>query len=508
MFPPEQPTDITDKFLVRNSGPKNCPASNNPIDYLNLFFSEGIITLICRETNRYAQMQLTTKRDSGNLKEKSRLQNWTNVTTQDIKKFLAIVIQMGITHRNCIADYWSLDPLLHIPWFGKTMPLKRFEAIHAMLHLTSNRPIRRGQPGYDPWVKVRPLLDNVNTAFKRHYVPEQHLSIDESMIGMRNRCSFIQYMPNKRHARYGIKKFEVVDSKSMYVIHTALYSGTDYLQDTPGGFTEKVVVDILEQSGLLGKGYNVFTDNYYTKLPLVRRLYSVNTYLTGTVNKRSQGLPKAGLEVQLGAQESVYYRNQEVLFVGYKQKPTRKPVYLLSTAYHAEDGPIRSRSGIEANKPLLIDKYNKLMGGVDCKDKSLFHLTCARSTRRYWKQIFFNLLDMAISNAYILYKKQNEHARPMPRKNFLLELARSLGKIEPEPGVDIQRAENHRLEHLPGSKRRVCEVCSGVSSKRTSYWCPGCNVGVHKECFYKLEHRWRPTHQGKKKRQHSDSDSN
>lgn len=91
------------------------------------------------------------------------------------------------------------------------------------------------------------------------------------------------------------------------------------------------------------------------------------------------------------------------------------------------------------------------MGGVDCKDKSLYHVTCACATRRYWKQIFFNLLDTSISNAYVLYKKTVEPAKPMPRKNFLLELARSLSKSEPQqPGGDIQQAEEHRLEHLRG----------------------------------------------------------
>lgn len=223
------------------------------------------------------------------------------------------------------------------------------------------------------------------------------------MIGMRNRCSFIQYMPNKRHARYGIKKFEVVDSQSLYVMHTSLYSGIDYLSSIGGPFTEKVVVDLLQKSELLNKGYNVFTDNYYTKIPLIRRLLNENTYLTGTVNTASKGLPKCGVEAKLVAQESVYYRQDKVLFVGYKQRPTRKPVFLLSTAYHAEDTVVRSISVNEAVKPKLIDHYNKLMEGVDCKDKSLYHVTYARPTRTgtgNWKQIFFNLFDMCISNAY------------------------------------------------------------------------------------------------------------
>ena len=77
----------------------------------------------------------------------------------------------------------------------------------------------RGQPGFDPWRKVRPVLDAMNFTFKKYFVPRKYLSIDESMIGMKNRIAYLQYMPNKRHSRFGIKKFELCDPLSGYVIH-------------------------------------------------------------------------------------------------------------------------------------------------------------------------------------------------------------------------------------------------------------------------------------------------
>ncbi|XP_046686304.1 piggyBac transposable element-derived protein 4-like [Homalodisca vitripennis] len=236
---------------------------------------------------------------------------------------------------------------------------------------------------------------------------------------MKNRCAYIQYMPNKRHARFGVKKFELVDSKTMYVIHIDMYSGKDHLAEEHAPFTQKVVMNLLEQGGCIYKGYHVFTDNFYTKLPLAQLLLDNNTFLTGTVNKNSKDLSKSVLRTVLGPQKSVYFRRGPVLLVGYKQKPTRKPVYLISTAYHAEDRVIRSRkSGLEAIKPVLIDKYNQLMGGVDCKDKSLYHWSCTRITRRYWKKLFFNLLDMCVSNAYVVYAHQCIPDAPMDRKKL------------------------------------------------------------------------------------------
>lgn len=91
-----------------------------------------------------------------------------------------------------------------------------------MFHLSSRENIPKGQPGHAPWYKVRKFYDTMNSYFKKYFVPEQNISIDESMIGMQNRCAFIMYMPNKRHARFGVKKFEVCESKTGYVVHTEL----------------------------------------------------------------------------------------------------------------------------------------------------------------------------------------------------------------------------------------------------------------------------------------------
>lgn len=63
------------------------------------------------------------------------------------------------------------------------------------------------------------------------------------------------------------------------------------------------------------------------------------------------------------------------MLVGYKQKATRKPVYLITTVFPGDYKVIQSRkSGIEALKPCLINEYNLNMGEVDSKDQSIYHL--------------------------------------------------------------------------------------------------------------------------------------
>jgi hypothetical protein len=46
-------------------------------------------------------------------------------------------------------------------------------------------------------------------------------------------------------------------------------------------------MEVMTKSGLLDKGRHLFTDNFYTKIPLAKRLLDRNTFITGTIKKRN-----------------------------------------------------------------------------------------------------------------------------------------------------------------------------------------------------------------------------
>lgn len=196
-------------------------------------------------------------------------------------------------------------------------------------HLTSIESGPKGEHAYDPWVKIRFLLDFLNAAFQNYFVDHQNVYIGESLIGMKSRCAFIQYLPKKKHKQYGMKNFESHDSETSRVLHIELYSGFDHLADSPleGKLVEKVIMDVMCKSNLLNKGYHLFTDNFYTKIPLAKDLLQQNTYITGTLNKNSEYISETAVKSKLGERESVYFRHQDKLLVAYKQKVTRKPVF-------------------------------------------------------------------------------------------------------------------------------------------------------------------------------------
>ncbi|KAK8748802.1 hypothetical protein OTU49_016008 [Cherax quadricarinatus] len=47
----------------------------------------------------------------------------------------------------------------------------------------------------------------------------------------------------------------------------------------------------------------------------------------------------------------------------------------------------------------------------------------------------------------------------------------------------------HEYTELTRRRERFCTICARLSK----YWCPGCNAGIHEECWPKLKHYRRPT---------------
>ena len=87
---------------------------------------------------------------------------------------------------------------------------------------------------------------------------------------------------------------------------------------------------------------------------------------------------------------------------------------------------MESVTGLLKRKLNCIIDYNKYMGGVDLSDRKIYHVSAERPTRRYWKKIFFNLLDMALLNSYELYRANTDAAQCKSRHDFLCAVVESL----------------------------------------------------------------------------------
>ena len=111
-------------FTVRNSmALKNIPeGTEKPIDFFMLYFSNDVLNSIVTHTNTYADSFLTQPTIIQWIRDhpSSRYTKWPeeDVTLQDIKSYLGLILNMGLNKDKPLSDYWSTKkiPTYSIFW--------------------------------------------------------------------------------------------------------------------------------------------------------------------------------------------------------------------------------------------------------------------------------------------------------------------------------------------------------------------------------------------------------
>ncbi|XP_069104900.1 piggyBac transposable element-derived protein 4-like [Argopecten irradians] len=329
----------------------------------------------------------------------------------------------------------------------------------------------------------KPLLDFVNRMFKKYYVPQREVSVDETLVGTRGRTAMLQYIPTKSH-KFGVKFWVLAESCSGYVVDMCCYLGKVF-QPSPVGENQgtRVVLDLLHRSNLLEKGYHVVCDSFFCCVDLAKRLLEQGTYLTGTL-RSNRKMPVLIKDAPVGPGETVYMRQGNVLTAAYKnQRNGKKAVRLLSTLATAD-----RRHGM----PDIVKSYNKNMGGVDEADMLMSFYSNNRKSVRVWKKMVIHIISRVLLNSYVLYHNSTTERPVKSRLRFCQEVVEGLANdhiAARRTGIPRPREEVHRqpilLEKLPGRKERDCSVCSDRQHsvrRRCKTRCTRCKAGVHKLC--------------------------
>ena len=101
----EIPADQKDTFptlsvsFMELPGPKHAPhPESSPITYFELFFTSALLNLIVAETNRYADQLLNALE----LSPCSRSKSWRRTLVQEIRAFIAVILNMGLLRKPTI----------------------------------------------------------------------------------------------------------------------------------------------------------------------------------------------------------------------------------------------------------------------------------------------------------------------------------------------------------------------------------------------------------------------
>ena len=464
-------------------------------DFVRFFWDDGIIGDIVSECNRFFGFT-----NAGRvIPPSSRDTRWTPLTIPEMLCFLCLTAMMGLIRKAETSEYWSLDPLLSTPIFGKVMSVNRFKAIRRFLHFVDNAKALVEQ-SQGKLQKIRIVYDDLRMKFADVFKPFKNVVIDESLMLWRGNIGFRQYIPSKRH-RFGLKLFVMCDCKTGYILDFILYTGADTelsAETSPDlGLSGSIVATMMQP--YLDKGHVLYTDNWYTSPSLCRFLQQHSTGFCGTVRKKRKHLPVFPSNMHKG--DVVHRSCNDILCVNWHDK---RDVNLLTTVHtpqmilsHSLDRTTRQR----IEKPECVMDYNINMRLVDKSDAMIASVECARKTMKWYKKFFFHLVDMSLMNAHVLFGLAT--GKKVPLKDFILEACRQILEeyATEKPAARAPAASSsaysgsRRLElgnHFPvyiqeelegGKKRkqRRCVVCATSEvrprkRKETTYLCELCQV--------------------------------
>ncbi|XP_069177116.1 piggyBac transposable element-derived protein 4-like [Procambarus clarkii] len=368
------PTDSDDGWCSDNTAPfvdnftgtpgLTVPVPTTVLGFIQLFLTQKLLKYIAYETNLYASQN---KAGTG----QSTKHRWQPVTVKEIARYMGLTILMGICPLPRLRMYWQTGRFWHIPCFNTFMTGKRFEMIAKYFHVYNNKSIPPGQ-GVDKLIKVRSLMQYLLNRFKRIYIPNKNLSLDEGTMPWRGRLSFKTYNPNKPD-KYGIKLYMLAEATSGYIYDFEIYSGV-------GKKTIDTVMALIEP--LKDKGYHLYMDNYYNSVRLSEALLQVGVYTCGTL-RLQRGAPKS-LQMQAKGKvpidKTLFKRKDNTFIILWKDK---RIVSLITNCHNAETQQVqrrkrvRNRDGttsvqqVTVNKPNAICDYNTNM--KDRKKLTLLH---------------------------------------------------------------------------------------------------------------------------------------
>ncbi|XP_026471618.1 piggyBac transposable element-derived protein 1-like [Ctenocephalides felis] len=248
-----------------------------------------------------------------------------------------------------------------------------------------------------------------------------------------------QYMPNKPH-KWGMKLFVLCDS-SGFAYRFEVYNGAGgnkLVDGHPNLGASANVVMRLSQTILDMANHIVYFDNFYTSLPLLVYLRARGIFSLGTI--RVNRVPGCKLSLETAIKDKPRGYSEEYVASSYGVDLTtvlwkdNKVVHLASTYVGVKPfqtsltNPtkqprkasrfVRKQGRIDIDCPEIISEYNKHMGGVDLMDGLMGRYHIRAKTRDAATRLLYHFIDMAATNAYILYRRiHREKVHDSPDEN-------------------------------------------------------------------------------------------
>ena len=155
-------------------------------------------------------------------------------------------------------------------------------------------------------------------------------------------------------------------------------------------------------------------------------------------------------------------------------------------------------------KPECVIDYNLNMRLVDQSDAMISSIECARPTMKWYKKLFFHLVDLTTLNAHILHHEVKGTKESLPEfakemcREILAEHAAERTNQSSTNNSHLRQRARHFPSKLPLSNsgktvRRRCHICFNPADgqqkyQKTSYWCAECEKPLCIDPCFRIYH--------------------
>jgi len=470
------PVDPVDPVYI--PGPAGAAANFENIEqFWDGLITPNIIKIIVEHTNTEIEIHCADL-----MERDQNIQTFHHHTDEEeIRAYIGILYYIGSwkSAGMNIHDLWSHQNGVH--FYRCVMSRSRFMFLSACLRF-DNKSTRNTEDRFSP---IREIWEIFISNCTNSYQPSRDCTVDEILLGFRGRCKFRMYIKSKPD-KYGLKLFALNDPTTSYLIYALPYLGkiplSDKLQDEQltEYYFRKTTVPIH------GTNRNVTCDNWFTSIPLLKRMRKepYNMKLTGTIRKNKREIP-AEMKVPIKTVPgSKFCHADRMMLVSYA--PKKNKIVLVVSSYKFTDA-------VENGKPQIILHYNETKGGTYCFDWLCHSHTVNSKSNRWPVRVFRGMLDMAAVNARILKKCQltnNRVNKRLSAKECLNKITMHL--VTPflqrrimEPclrasiriGINTilnQNVEPHVEERVELTHRKRCGICKKGRDRKTKHQCPSC----------------------------------
>ena len=412
--------------VIRNK-PGPAPAAKStetPIEAFQLFITDEMMQELVSLMN--VKIEETIRNIPPHMIESNKYPYVKATDLIEFQAFLGLLLFRGMYNLN----NHSIDILFSnqdgLPAFGAAMSRNRFKFLFRNLCFDDSRT-REERWSHDRFAAIRYLFEKCNGNFGKCMVPDDFLSIDETLYPMRTQVAFKQYNPMKP-AKYGILFKSINSARMPYTYQTHVYCGkpteepTDHYVTGTSNYVKYLVQQLEKHHSLSGR--NISTDRLYTNFELCDWLFDKKITTVGTLMANRVGIPQAFKETAGKEQlsSSIFWEeggHKSLNSYIVKTSKGVKNVMILSTMQPIQ-GITRDD---DKKKPALFKLYDFTKGGTDIIDQKMGSYTVKSKSRRWPVVAFSYLFDTARVNANTIH---NVNTTPTTAWKFGIELARQL----------------------------------------------------------------------------------